>query len=325
MSLTKNVAFDSLIFADNVRTTACQKIPAMVESFRRVGYKDNHPLVVSEKRDGDYLVLCGNRRGGALGWLRDNDAAIFGHILPTGKVPCIVHKNLSLEEEVLLRIDHSTEEDRVPLDDWSQYQAIRQLVQVGCDTQEKIADKLGIFIQKGQKKGQPNRSYVQPRVNLARLPSFVSDAMQLRSEGDKDARIRWADIPKLYTLHTEEFAAYPNGDGPKFTELWAAIIHPVETVKAAAVAEKPLSVADAIKRAQATSSVHLRDALLCVTGQGDRDFVAIDSAMVIAETALITLEGIGKYLGEEAYGKLVSEAAEYIAMQTEPEAVEASA
>ncbi|KKK96929.1 hypothetical protein LCGC14_2657830, partial [marine sediment metagenome] len=179
------IAVEDLVFADNVRSPECQAIPAMVESYRRNGFKANHPLVVSEKPEGKQLVLCGNRRGLGLQWLQANDKEAYRLALPSGKVPCLVHKSLTEEEETLLRIDHSADEDRVPLDVWSIYLAIKQLARVGIDTQERIAEKLGIFYTKGKKKGQPNRSFVQVRLNLARLPQKVEDAMR-QYELDKD-------------------------------------------------------------------------------------------------------------------------------------------
>ena len=76
-NVARMIPVDSLIFADNVRSPECTAIPQMVESYRRNGFKVNHPLVVSEKLDGNFLVLCGNRRGIALHWLRDNDDSVY--------------------------------------------------------------------------------------------------------------------------------------------------------------------------------------------------------------------------------------------------------
>ncbi|KKL05749.1 hypothetical protein LCGC14_2602940, partial [marine sediment metagenome] len=162
-NVARMIHVDHLYFEGNVRSPECEAIPAMVESYRRNGFKVNHPLVVSEKQSKEvgvitYLVLCGNRRGIGLQWLRDNDKAAYALALPTCKVPAIVHKGLTEEEETLLRIDHSIDEDRVQLDEWSVYLAVKQLAQVGIDTQEQIAEKLGLFYTKGKKKGQPNRS-----------------------------------------------------------------------------------------------------------------------------------------------------------------------
>lgn len=317
MKATKMIAFDSLYLSDNVRTEGCKRIPEMVESIRRNGFKDNHPLVLSAKLDGRNLVLCGNRRTEALQWLVENDPQAYDKALPNGKLPCRVYHNLTEEEEVLLRIDHSTDEDRVSLDEWSLYLAVQQLVKVGFDTQEGIAEKLGMFT----KKGKANRSWVQPRVNLARLPSFVAVELEKRNTDPKSTTVRWADVPGLYKAHTEEFADFPEGDGPKFTTLWDAIVNPAPKEETG-TKEKPLSVADAKKRALSTSSSTLRNALLCVTGQGTSDFVALDAKMVKAETAAHILDDIFAYLGEEKYQQLVADAAEHVAMSKEESTVE---
>ena len=320
MAIAKNLDFAKLYRADNVRTDGCKLIPQMVESLRRSGFKENHPIVVSTKPDDSFLVLCGNRRTEALQWLRDNDPTAFNRILVSGKVPCIIHKNLTAEEEVLLRIDHSTEEDRVPLDEWSIYTAIQQMVRVGFDTQEKIAEKLGIFVKSGKKKGQPNRSFVQPRVNLARLPGFVADELRKRNDDRKSTPLRWEHIPALFTTYQEEFSEYPNPEklGPKFSELWASITNPAPA-QPTGTREKPLSVSDAKKRAMSASSTCLRNAMLCVTGQGKGlDFAVLDNNMVQAETAYHTLANIKAYLGDEKYGQLLQDAAEFAAMQAEP-------
>lgn len=318
MSLTKNVAFDALYLQGNVRTDNCKQIVAMVESLRLNGFKENHPLVVSQKDDGSYLVLCGNRRTEGLGWLRDNDPAAFQRVLSNGKVPCIVHKGLTEEEEVLLRIDHSNAEDRVALDDWSLYTAVQQLVKVGFDTQEKIAEKLGIYVKSGKNAGKPNRSWVQPRVNLARLPAFVSEELQKRNFDRKATKLRWEHVPQLFKVWTDEFSNHPDAPGPEFCQLWDSIINPKPKADTSEHGEKPLSVADAKRRAQSTSSSTLRNALLCVTGQGKgMDFVTLDNRMVQAETALVTLGRIEAFLGDEKYGQLVADAADFADMQKE--------
>lgn len=316
-SLPKNVPFDSLYLEGNVRTEGCKRVSEMVESLRRNGFKTNHPLVVSFKDDGRHLVLCGNRRTEGLAWLQENDPAAFQRALPNDKLPCIVWKGLTEEEEVLLRIDHSSEEDRVALDEWSLYLAVQQLVKVGYDTQEKIAEKLGIFIKSGKNAGKPNRSWVQPRVNLARLPAFVAEELQKRNSDRKSTALRWEHVPTLFKVWSDEFEANPDSPGPKFMKLWEETLNP-KAKDTSEHGEKPLSVADAKKRAMAASSSTLRNALLCVTGQGKGvDFVTLDTRMVEAETAVMTLKRIEAYLGDEKYQQLVGDANECAAMQRE--------
>jgi len=300
------ISVDDLIFAGNVRSPECTAIPAMVESYRRNGFKVNHPLVVSEKSEGKYLVLCGNRRGLGLQWLQANDKEAYASALPTGKVPAIVHKGLTEEEETLLRIDHSADEDRVPLDEWSIYLAIKQLAQVGIDTQERIAEKLGIFYTKGKKKGQPNRSYVQPRLNLARLPGKVEDEMRQYAIDKDNTAIRWSHLAKLYQAYNTEYVEYPNGDGPLFTAEWNKAITPPAPAEAGPTdSKKELTPADAVKRAQVASSQGLQQALLCLTGQSDAVITDIDRAMAEGETAVLTVKLIADYLGSDEYAILI--------------------
>ncbi len=310
-NVARMISVDELIFADNVRSAECQAIPAMVESYRRNGFKVNHPLVVSEKKPVDgltvYLVLCGNRRGIGLLWLRDNDKGAYGLALPTGKVPAIVHKGLTKEEETLLRIDHSMDEDRVPLDEWSVYMAVKQLAKVGIDTQERIAEKLGIFYTKGKKKGQPNRSFVQPRLNLARLPSKVEEAMRQYTLDRDNTAIRWSHVAGLYKAYNSEFVEYPNGDGPLFTAAWSEAITPLVAADDAeeSTSKKELTPADAVKRAQVASSQGLQQALLVLTGQSEVSITDLDRAMAEGETAVLTVKLIADYLGPDEYATLI--------------------
>ncbi len=311
---TKMISVDSLAFSDNVRTPECEQIPAMVESLRRSGFKVNHPLVVSEKTDGTYLVLNGNRRGLGLLWLRDNEKEVYGAVLSAaGKIPAIVHKGLTVEEEILLRIDHSPDEDRVPLDEWSLFMAIRQLVKGGMDTQEQIAEKLGLVMTKGKNKGKPNRSYVQPRVELARLPEFVQTEYRKLSIDKDTTPVRWPKVHPLYKAYNAEYTkGHLAGDGPEFTALWASIMTPPEakddTDDSSENAPRELTPAEAVKRSQSASSIGLKTALLAVTRQSDADLSAIDARLVKAESALAILGDVEAYLGEKDYAELIDNA-----------------
>lgn len=300
------IPVDALLFANNVRSPECLQLDAMVESYRRHGFKVNHPLVVSDKGEKGFLVLCGNRRGLALHTLRDTDPDAYRRACKDGKVPAIVHKNLTVEEEVDLRIDHSVDEDRVALDDWSVFMAIRQLVKVGFDTQEKIAEKLGLFHIKGKNKGKPNRSIVQPRVNLSRLPAFVQEEVRKYTLDAASTPLRWSMIATLYKAYSGEFAAFPEGNGPLFKEAWEKAITPVERVETVDNGKASLSPADAVKRAQACSSKALKTGLLVVTGQSDADLAQVDAVIAQGETAVILLEQVREYLGDDDYAELIA-------------------
>lgn len=309
---TNMVSVDSLVFEDNIRTDNCMNLPAMVDSIKRHGFKVNHPLVVSKRGEDSYLVLCGNRRGLALIHLRDNEPEAFGEALASGKVPAVVHEGLSPEQEVLLRIDHSTDEDREPLDEWSQFQAIRQLVLIGLDSQEGIANKLGIFHTKGKNKGQPNRSFIQPRVNLARLPQFVQDEMRVYCDNPKNTAMRWSKLATLYKLYNKEFSEHPNGNGPEFSKAWDAALVVPPKVEKASDNTHALTAKDAAKRAQACSSSLLRDALLTVTGQGSIDLATIDKAIKEAQDAQTAFNALKEYHGDGAFDDFVKEAIDAI-------------
>lgn len=313
---TRMLDVAALVFEGNVRTPECMSIPAIVESFRRHRYKSNHPLVVSEKTTPDgprYLVLCGNRRGLGLVWLRENEPETFNLALNgSGKVPGIVHKGLTKEEEVELRIDHSSDEDRVPLDEWSLFMAVKQLVQAGIDTQERIAVKLGLFKQTGKQKGQPRREFVQVRVNLVRLPEYVQDEFRKLTLDKATTLVRWSHVASLYKAYNQEYVEHPDGKGPEFSALWQKIITPPEATEEGATpnvsAPKELTPAEAVKRSQSASSDGLKQALLAVTHQSKADLSEIDAHLVRAESALLILADVADYLGESEYNVLLENA-----------------
>ncbi len=314
---TRLIDFEALTLEGNVRTPECEDVPGMVASLKRHGFKANHPLVVSQKGTGDaarFLVLIGNRRTMGLQWLQKNDPDEFARALSDckGKIPAVVHRDLLPEQEVLLRIDHSADEDRVQLCEFSIFLAIKQLVKQADATQERIALALGLFIQRGKNKGKPNRPYVQPRVNLVRLPGFVQDEYRKRVLDPDSTNFRMQQVPKLYSVYNDEYVEYPNGDGPLFTALWQVCLHP-ETEEAEETANtvedaKELSPTEAIRRSQSVSSSGLRNALLSVTNQSTTDLAAIDSSIVEAEAALVLLGELREYLGEEDYLALVDNA-----------------
>jgi hypothetical protein len=316
------VNVDALYFEGNPRTDACMRIPEMVAGLRLHGFRDDQPLVLSEKdREGgkEYLVLCGNRRGTGLTFLRDNHPEDFARALSVhpGKIPAIVHVGLTTQQETEIRIDHSADLDRVPLDPWSEYLAIQQLNAIGTYTEERIAEKLGLFTTKPDGTRTPRRSYVQPRVDLARLPKFVSDEIEKLCKEGKDATlVRWNHIVKLYGVYNKEYPGRTDGLGPLFQEAWQKIMQPVEPSADDTPKARELSPAEAIKRSQSASSNSLREALLIVTRQHDGNLAEIDAAILEGETAVIILKAIADHLGESAYNELV-ESAMYVIDETE--------
>lgn len=312
---TRMIEVSDLIFGGNIRTPECQAIPAMVESFRRHGFKNNHPLVVSEKKTEEgtrFLVLCGNRRGIGLQWLAEHEKETYTRTLVGGKVPAVVHKGLTQEQEVDFRIDHGPDEDRVPLCPWSLFLAIKQLVQAGFDTQEAIATKLGLFKTTGKQAGQPKREFVQVRVNLARLPEWVQEEFRKLTLDKDTTPVRWSHIARLYKVFNEEYTAGgTNGQGVEFQKVWKEIMAPPQvedTSTDAPVGPKELSPAEAVKRSQSASSAGLKEALLVITRQSSADLAEIDARIVRAESALQILADVEAYLGEKDYAELVASA-----------------
>jgi ParB-like chromosome segregation protein Spo0J len=319
MSCTRYVDFGDLYRADNVRGRLVTQIPQMVASLRKNGFKPNHPLVVSKKADGRFLVLVGNRRLEGLEFVRDNHSDEFGRILPSGRVPCIVHEGLTVEEEILVRVDHGNHEDRVALDDWSQFLAIKQLMQAWPGESEvRIAEKLGIIHVKGKNKGKPNRSHVQPRINLARLPIFVQEAFRLLWEEGKDATpVRVVNIKKLYAVYNEEFGKHEDaepfngeyGIGPKFRSTWAEITNPApesdpeDSVDNDSPADLKASAAKT--RAMGCNSRLAKRILLAVTNQGGA-LPELDALAAEFETDSQILTDIRNYLGGDEYADLVN-------------------
>jgi hypothetical protein len=230
-----------------------------------------------------------------------------------------VHTGLTEEAEAILRIDHSKDEDRVPLDSWGEFLAIRQLVRAGYDTQAGIAEKMGWEkISKKTGKSEPNRSKVQPRVNLAQLPQFVQDEYERYWTEPSSSNVRVPQIAGLYKAYNEEFRRYPSGDGPVFQAAWSDAMAGPQS-KNTALPVRPITPADAEKRAKLVGSSNLRDALMTFAGIGTVSLSDIDGAIVQAEAAQAVLAEIADYLGEEDYAQLVQEAQEYA--NTEPVAV----
>jgi hypothetical protein len=252
----------------------------------------------------------------SLDFLRTNFPLEFQQALPGGKVPAIVHENLTVEEEAIIRIDHGKDEDRVPLDKWGEFLAVQQLIRAfgtvgeGKITQAKIAEKMGWFHEPPSKNaGQPNRSYVQVLCNLAMLPQYVQDEFQKYWTDNTKSPVRTSHISKLKEAFDAEFTRYPAGDGPIFVELWNGIMNPGPKP---AVTQKSLSPASAKTMAQAISSPILRTVLLSATGQNETKMVELDAQILNAVTDSETLASIKSYLGETDFNQLVANAKEFV-------------
>lgn len=109
-------------------------------------------------------------------------------------------------------------------DEWNGFLAVWQLVQTGTETHETIAEKLGLYHQKGRNAGKPNRAYIQTCVSLARLPAFVQMEMRKYVFDRTSTPIRWFHILPLYKAYNAEYTEYPTGNGPRFQAAWEAIM-----------------------------------------------------------------------------------------------------
>lgn len=308
------IPFAEVFRRDNVRTTATLRLEDMVRSLTMKGFKKNHPIVVSQKPDGKYLVLCGNRRTEALEIIQGRDTELFSRVLPDGMIPAIVHTDLDEETEILIRIDHSEDEDRVPLDDWGEFLAVKQLVRAGYDSQANIAAKLG----KVDEKGAPKRSWVQQRVNLARLPKYVQDEMERYCTGGAgSSHLRWQNIPGLYKVFLKEFKKGHREGGPEFKKQFDAIINPPEDPDTGEK-PKPLSAKKMQEQAQNMASKAVARALMKSAGmptdttEDGKPYIAdwneIDADAVRAESAEEQLTIIATYLGQEEFNTLLDNA-----------------
>ena len=294
---------------DNVRTAQTLQIPQMVASLRRHGYKPNHPIVVSAKKDGTLLVLCGNRRMEAVETILANEPELFAKLFPTGMIPAIVYNDLTDGQEAVLRCDHSEDEDRVGLDDWGYFLAIRQLVRAGYDSQADIAAKIGWF-KKDAKSGElvPNRSKVQQRVNLCQLPAFVQAEFELFvTKGAGASNVRWSDVATLFKEFNADYkAGHIDGNGPAFRAAWDECRKAPE---ARLVGVKPITPADMEKRSKIVGSGTLRNVLAVCAGATDSVTLNdLDAKMVEAETAVAVLSEIAEYLGETGFATLTTKA-----------------
>jgi len=314
------VSIDSLFFGDNVRSekNLAEGTRKVFRSIETQGWKPNHPLVVHNK-DGKNKVLVGNCRTRAVLQLQKEQPEKFAEFFPDGKISALVHTNLTAEEEVEIRIDHSHDEDRTPLDEWSEFLAIKQLVLNGMDTETNIARKLGKFHQKGKRVGEPNRSFIQPRTRLAKLPAFV------QAEYEKYCADRNSTAFRI-GMSADLAKAYRNGGHDEKNE--AFLVHWEKCLTPPPPTEKKcgkvLRPGDAFERANAATSSIVKAVLLAATDQGE-SLGDLDEHIVNLERRDTLLFQIEDYLGASEYAKLVDAAIKQATIKAEAAAKEAAA
>lgn len=306
----EDVSITKMVWHDNVRPEEDLYLDQMIASYKNKGFDRKYPIEVY-KDGAKYHVLCGNRRTLAAMRLKESEPDVFKELFPGGKLPCIVYDKLDVREAAIFRNDHSSDEDRIGLSEHGLYLAVKQLYLVGVTGQFDIAQKLDQFI-KDKKTGKlkPNRSFIQPRVNLCQLPKFVEDEyIKLMREGRDATPVRWNQVATLFKHFNEERnEGYVKGDGPKFQEYWnkeCLVSGPAKEPGPQMMKKSDLDLAG--KRCSSTLGQLL---ILKITGQPVKidgqpaSIERIDGKIVEAETALYILSAIGESLGEKKFKPL---------------------
>lgn len=301
------------------KESVAEEIPVKVRSFITQGYLADQPILVEERDNGNggrYCVLRGHCRTGAARFLLENQPDEYARIFADGKIPAVIVKGLTEAQRTLLAIDQSADLNRRPLTSWEQFVAIRAMVRQGYASQEGIASKLGIYIaDKETGKQVPNRSWVQIRVNLARLPKFVQDEYELLAKrGEKHTAFRVPMISKLYKVLREN-----NMDekSENFLAVWKDCLTPKD--KAPKVKDRPYDALTPLELDNLNGDVggsdELRAIVRAIAGREPRS-VIVANAAIIAEQANL-LRGIKLCMDESAYAELVASAYAALAAETE--------
>lgn len=214
----RNIPIDQLWRSGNPREL--YDVEPLVESIRLHGFRRNEAIMVVEKVNPDnpnqkFLVVRGNRRTVAIEAIRDDFAEDFKIIFRKGCVPCVAYKGCSNREVAMLRMDFDARADKRELDGWELFLAVRILVREGIHTEATIAQILGLVTKKEDGTVVPNRSMVQPRVRLAKMPVEVQELFKPVLRGDKKATpLRVRHIQTLATT-LRKCKGNANSDGFK--------------------------------------------------------------------------------------------------------------
>jgi hypothetical protein len=187
-------------------------------------------------------------------------------------------------------MDHTVDGDRLPLDEWSQVIAIAELIAADHGTESEIAAHLGLFIEGSNGERAPNRSLVQPRIQLVKMPLYIRNAMEKRCRLG-DGNIRWSHIAKLAKVWKAEFPTYPLGDGPLLKAEFDRLTAPKDAdVKAAIQPVTQARAATLISAAQSQTGKELVAAT--IKNDGNQAFLAIDSKLRQLEAAAHALDAL---------------------------------
>lgn len=284
----RKIPIDQLWRSDNPREL--YDLDPLVESIRLHGFRQNEAIMVVEREnpenpDQRFLVVRGNRRTLAVERIRDDFPDDFGILFPQGKVPCISYAGCSDRDVALLRMDFDTRAEKRGLDGWEQFLAVRILVKEGIHTESTIAQILGMVKNDPEKGTVPNRSVVQPRVRLAKMPVDVQNLFKPVLRGDrKSTALRVADIQKLATAFRK---GKDNPDSPVFREMLDTLLkreNPADTDSDDSA--NPIKHKDLKARMNSFDSPILREILkVIVFGEGTKTLVSLDAQLVRDFTA----------------------------------------
>lgn len=301
-----------------------KEIPVKVRSFLAQGYLADQPIMVEEREQpngaGKYCVLRGHCRTGAAHYLLANQPDDYARIFHDGKIPAVIVKGLTDAQRVLAAIDQSDDLNRRPLSKYEQFVAVRAMVKQGYVSQEGIAAKLGIYsLEKESGKQVPNRSWVQIRVNLARLPQFIQDEYEvLEKRGEKGTAFRVPMIAKLYKSYREN-----NMDekSDNFLAVWRECITPKDSKSNIKGKDRPFDPFTPVELdtllGDVAGSDELRGIVRALAGREPRG-VIIANVATIVETGNV-LRGIRLAVGEPVFADLVRDAHAALKAESETE------
>lgn len=305
---------------NNPRTKENYDLPGMVGSYRTHGYWADRPIMLHRGPSGRFQVLRGHRRYyGALA-LKEADPVAYTVVFPTNTVPALVYEGLNSSERTILMMDHTVDGDRLALDEWSQVIAIAELIAAEHGTESEIAAHLGMFLTDPTTGARvPNRSLVQPRVQLVKMPLYIREAMEKRCRLN-EGNIRWSHIPKLHKVWKAEFPSYPLGDGPLLKAEFEKLTAPKDdTAKSAIQQVTQARAATLISAAQSQTGKELVAA--SIKNDGNQAFMAIDSKLRQLEAAAHALDALVWRFGLSS-SELATTIADYDASLIEEPTVE---
>lgn len=117
-----NILAEKLIVDFNYRDETRYDVENLVDLILRAG-RQTDPCHVSKHEDDSIHMCRGHRRLKAHLFIKENYPKEFKDIYPDGGIPCIVHENMTVQEEAELKLDHS---GQMPLSTPSElYRAIK--------------------------------------------------------------------------------------------------------------------------------------------------------------------------------------------------------